>query len=636
MCNDAYNIHHILKKYWGYDSFRPLQEDIILSVLSGTDTLGLLPTGGGKSITFQVPAMVLSGITIVVSPLISLMKDQVDNLMSAGIRAVCLHSGMTRSEIRLGLDRCKAAKAKLLYISPEKLQTENFIAQLKLLPVKLIVVDEAHCISQWGYDFRPSYLKISQLRKHFPQAPVLALTASATPEVVDDIKCRLNFSNNSNIFKKSFSRPNISYIVRHDQHKWHQLLNILTHTYGSAIVYVRSRQRTAEIAQQLNNEGISALNYHAGLAVEEKNNRQEKWKQGLVRVIVATNAFGMGIDKPDVRVVIHMDIPGSLEEYYQEAGRAGRDGLPAYAVMIASSHDKGRLTRMVNESFPPKSYIQRIYELVGNFLDVAVGEGYGHVYEFNRDKFIKTFKLDERTVRSALNLLSQASYIDYTDDISTQSRIMLTCNKNELYNIDVTTLEEDILNTILRCYTGLFADYVPINESFIARTASTTEQFVYETLLKLNRMHILQYIPRKTTPYIYYTTSRELPKHVLLPLSVYEDQRERMLTRIKAIQHYAFGSETCRVRIMLEYFGEKNAASCNTCDICRNKRQIAKTDTKKLSETIMRTLATHPCTINELNNIIKVPQATLVETIRLLIADKELKLLPEGTITLNK
>lgn len=623
------NIHEILRHYWGYDSFRPLQEDIIRSVLAGNDTLGLLPTGGGKSITFQVPALALDNITVVVTPLISLMKDQVDNLRQIGIKAVCLHSGLTPSETRLGLDRCRLGKAKLLYVSPEKLQSENFIARLRSLHVSMIVVDEAHCISQWGYDFRPSYLKINQLRNYFKNAPVLALTASATPEVVADIMLRLKFRQPAALFRKSFSRPNISYIVRHDLHKAHQLLNVLSHTQGSAIVYVRSRKRTAEIAQMLNDEGISALHYHAGLAPEEKDQRQEKWKQGLVRVIVATNAFGMGIDKPDVRVVVHMDLPGSLEEYYQEAGRAGRDGLKAYAVLIVSRYDKARLTRAVNIAFPPKTYIQRIYELVGNFLDVAVGEGYGHVYEFNREKFIQTFSLDEQLVRSSLTLLSQASYIEYTDDVTTQSRIMMACSKNELYNTDICAADERILSVILRCYTGLFSDFVYISEQYIARTANVSEQDVYETLIRLSRMHVIQFVPRKTTPYIYYTTSRELPKHVLLPRAVYEEQRERMITRIEAIKQYAFSDEKCRVQTMLEYFGETNTEPCQTCDICRDRRNLQKP--APLDETILRTLAIHPCCITELNEIIH--SAETVETVRNLIAERKVRLASDGTLS---
>ena len=625
------NIHEILRHYWGYDSFRPLQEDIIRSVLAGNDTLGLLPTGGGKSITFQVPALALDGITVVVTPLISLMKDQVDNLRQIGIKAVCLHSGLTPSETRLGLDHCRLRKAKLLYVSPEKLQSENFIARLRSLHVSLIVVDEAHCISQWGYDFRPSYLKINQLRNYFKNTPVLALTASATPEVVDDIMLRLNFRQPAALFRKSFSRPNISYIVRHDLHKAHQLLNVLSHTQGSAIVYVRSRKRTAEIAQMLNDEGISALHYHAGLAPEEKDQRQEKWKQGLVRVIVATNAFGMGIDKPDVRVVVHMDLPGSLEEYYQEAGRAGRDGLKAYAVLIVSRYDKTRLSRAVNIAFPPKTYIQRIYELVGNFLDVAVGEGYGHVYEFNREKFIQTFSLDEQLVRSSLTLLSQASYIEYTDDVTTQSRIMMTCSKNELYNTDICAADERILSVILRCYTGLFSDFVYISEQYIARTANVSEQDVYETLIRLSRMHVIQFVPRKTTPYIYDTTSRELPKHVLLPRAVYEEQRERMITRIEAIKQYAFSSESCRVQTMLAYFGETDSQPCLTCDICRDKRNIQRPPEATLDQTVLCTLRIHPCGISELTEIIH--SAKTVETVRNLIAERKVKLAPDGTLS---
>ena len=379
-------IHEILNEYWGYDSFRPCQEDIITSVLNGNDTLGLLPTGGGKSITFQVPAVVLDGLTIVVTPLISLMKDQVDNLRQYGIKATYLHSGLTKSEHRLAIDRCRLGKVKLLYLSPEKLQSKSLIDQIRLMDIKLIVVDEAHCISQWGYDFRPSYLNIKEIRKIFPFAPILALTASATPDVVKDIMEKLEFRQ-QNIFSRSFSRDNLSYIVRDGEYKEGQLIKILKSTSGSAIVYVRSRRRTREIAEVLYKEGISADFYHAGLVAEDKNDKQNKWKSDQTRVMVATNAFGMGIDKPNVRTVIHYDLPSSLEEYYQEAGRAGRDGKPAYAVLLTAKYDNATLSRRISEKFPDKDFIKRVYELLGNFLEVAVGSGYGQIYEFNFNLF---------------------------------------------------------------------------------------------------------------------------------------------------------------------------------------------------------------------------------------------------------
>jgi ATP-dependent DNA helicase RecQ len=442
-----------LRKYWGYEDFRPLQEDIITSVLAGRDTLGLLPTGGGKSLTFQVPSMLLPGLTLVVTPLISLMKDQVDNLRDRGIKATYFHAGLTRAEQKLGMDRCRLGKIKILYVSPEKLRSEPFTAQLRQMNVSLIVVDEAHCISQWGYDFRPSYLKIGELRSHFPEVPVLALTASATPEVVDDIMDKLLFRER-NVYAKSFARDNLSYIVRNDFDKERQLLRVLGNTVGSAVVYVRSRRRTREIADMLVSSGISADYYHAGLAPEDKNEKQARWKGDEVRVMVATNAFGMGIDKPDVRVVVHFDLPGSLEEYYQEAGRAGRDGKPAFAVLLTAKTDKARLTRMVTDAFPDKELIRRVYEMAGNFVNVAVGSGYDKVFEFNFDLFVKTYDLPPLPARSAMHLLTQAGYFEFIEEVTMQSRVMIIAYKDELYDVRLDDEGDRIFNILLRSYTG--------------------------------------------------------------------------------------------------------------------------------------------------------------------------------------
>ena len=567
------NPHDILRKYWGYEDFRPLQEDIIESVLAGRDTLGLLPTGGGKSLTFQVPSMLLEGLTVVVTPLISLMKDQVDNLRERGIKATYFHAGLSRAEQKLGMDRCRLGKVKILYVSPEKLRSEPFTAQLRQMNVSLIVVDEAHCISQWGYDFRPSYLKIGELRKHFPDVPVLALTASATPEVVDDIMEKLLFKER-NVYAKSFARDNLSYIVRNDFDKERQLLRVLGNTSGSAVVYVRSRRRTREIAELLLESGISADYYHAGLDPEDKNEKQARWKSDELRVMVATNAFGMGIDKPDVRVVVHYDLPGSLEEYYQEAGRAGRDGKPAFAVLLTAKTDKARLTRMVTDAFPDKELIRRVYEMAGNFVNVAVGSGYDKVFEFNFDLFVKTYDLPPLPARSAMHLLTQAGYFEFIEEVTMQSRVMITAYKDELYDVRLDEEGDRVFNILLRSYTGLFADFVYINEALIARRACVDEQKVYETLLALSRMKILQYIPRKTTPYLYYTTSRELPKYVVMPTAVYEDQRRRLEKRIEAMKRFAFAVDECRVNRMLEYFGEKPESPCGKCDVCRERRHV--------------------------------------------------------------
>lgn len=630
-------IHDILGKYWGYSSFRPCQEDIINSILNGYDTLGLLPTGGGKSITFQVPALILDGLTIVITPLISLMKDQVDNLRELGINAQYIHSGLTHSEHRLTIDKCRLGKAKILYISPEKLQSKTMIENLRLMDIKLIVVDEAHCISQWGYDFRPSYLNIKAIRKIFPSIPILALTASATPEVVEDIMAQLEFRHR-NIFSRSFSRDNLSYIVRNVEHKEGQLIKILKSTSGSAIVYVRSRRRTREIAEILYKEGISADYYHAGLAPEDKNHKQNKWKTDNCRVMVATNAFGMGIDKPDVRTVIHYDLPSSLEEYYQEAGRAGRDGKPSYAVLLCSKYDKSILSRRISEKFPEKDYIKRVYELLGNFLDVGIGDGYNQLFEFNFNLFCKRFDLSPITAHSALTLLTQAQYIEFTEEISTSSRAMILLNKDELYSLDLDNNIDKVFQKLLRTYTGLFADYVYINESSLAHSLNCSEQEIYSALLILSKKHIIHYVPRKSTPYILYTTSRELPKHILLPTSIYEEQRNKLNSRIEAMKQFAFSINKCRVNIMLEYFGEKTTMPCEKCDYCRQQKREKNSNEKQL---LLRNsiiyMASQP-NGHQISYIISTANASQEETlamIRILLDEGVIKLLPNNTIIIS-
>ena len=587
---------NILKRYWGYDAFRPLQREIIDSVLEGRDTLGLLPTGGGKSITFQVPAMLLPGLTVVVTPLISLMKDQVDNLRERDIKAVYFHSGLSRRETQLGLTRCRLGKIKLVYISPERLQNDAFIAELRAMTVSLIVVDEAHCISQWGYDFRPSYLKVADMRAIVgEEVPILALTASATPEVTADIMRSLRFREGSRMFARSFTRENLSYIIRYADFKEDTLLRVLRATSGCAIVYVRSRRRCREIAQTLVREGISADYYHAGLDPEEKDRRQSAWKNDEVRVMVATNAFGMGIDKPDVRTVIHCDLPSSLEEYYQEAGRAGRDGRESFAVVIASPRDKATLSRRLSDSFPEKDFIRRVYELTGNFLDVAVGSGYGMLYEFNLENFCRTYSLPPVMTASALRLLTRAGYLEYIDETTSRSRLMVIMKKEELYELELTPEAEDVFQCVLRTYTGLFADYVNISELAIARSTMLSTEAVYQALLYLGRIHAIHYIPMRTTPYIYYPTSRELPKHVIMPVEVYEQQRERMRLRLEAMKSFVFDSTECRVRGMLRYFGEADAPECGKCDVCRSRKAAATAaETRRtISESIIYQ-ASHP------------------------------------------
>jgi len=578
----------ILNEHWGYDDFRPCQEEIIRSVLSGRDTLGLMPTGGGKSITFQVPALLLEGLTVVVTPLVSLMKDQVDNLRDHKVRAAYLYSGMSRREEELVVERARYGKIKLLYLSPEKIASRGFVSKLASFPVDMIVADEAHCISQWGYDFRPLYLKIGDLRNMFPQVPILALTASATPEVAADIREKLHFRPGHSTFALSFERSNISYLLRQTEDKIGMMAKILNAVSGSAIVYARSRKKTQEYAEELCRMGFAADFYHAGLDPDDKSSRQNSWKNGTTRVIVATNAFGMGIDKPDVRLVLHIDLPSSLEEYYQEAGRAGRDGKPSYAVLILNKYDKGSLSRKLAAAFPKKDEIRRIYGLLGSFFNLAPGEGYDTSFEFSMEKFCETYKLFPETVVNVLSVLSHAGILEYIDEVSRRSRLMMTIRREELYSYPFSREQERLVQVILRKYTGIFSDYEFISEPALCRSCNLKEETVYQLLVGLRRAHVIDYIPKKNTPYIYYVTSNEEPKHILIPREAYEFRRERMKRRMEAMLRFAYADDCCRVRLMLEYFGEKGARDCGTCDWCRAMKASRKKDDNLSEEQLCR------------------------------------------------
>ncbi len=630
---DIDEMRRVLSEYWGYGSFRPCQEEIVASVLDGNDTLGLMPTGGGKSITFQVPALMLPGMTVVITPLISLMKDQVDNLRGRGIKAVALHSGLTARESRIAYNHIEAGKIKLLYLSPEKLMSPSFRSFLRRLPVSMIVVDEAHCISQWGYDFRPSYTRIAQVRRDFPSVPVLALTASATPEVVDDIMNQLEFRQRSHVYRLSFSRDNISYIARYTDNKDGTLHHILSRVGGTAIVYVRSRRRTHEISRFLQSAGISADYYHAGLLAEDKTERQNRWKNGETRVIVATNAFGMGIDKPDVRIVIHYDIPPSLEEYYQEAGRAGRDGQPAFAVMLVAQSDKATLTRRLSDSFPPKDYIRDIYGKACVFLDIAVGEGYESLHEFNFKLFCERFGLQPVAAHSALTLLSRAGYMDYEEEYNSRSRVLIVKTKQELYDLRLSSDVDKVFQTLLRSYTGLFADYEYISEPVIAIRTGLSEQTVYDSLLTLARMRVIHYIPRSSNPMMLMLTSREESRHVIIPREVYESRRDGMKRRIDAMKKFVFETSECRVNTLLRYFGETPEQSCGKCDCCRADAVRAKTDVpgKDIDAAIMTVLAINsPITLPQLIIDLRRRDDEVIDAVRRLADEKRLKI--DGTV----
>ncbi|WP_081772749.1 ATP-dependent DNA helicase RecQ [Prevotella sp. MA2016] len=564
------NYQLILKKYWGYDDFRGIQREIIESIGNGYDTLGLMPTGGGKSITFQVPALAQEGTCIVITPLIALMKDQVENLKKRGIKAAAIYSGLTREEIIITLENAIFGGTKLLYVSPERLSSELFQTKLCHMKVSFITVDEAHCISQWGYDFRPSYLQISQIRKLVPDAPVLALTATATPQVVDDIQAKLSRKEASfNVFRMSFERKNLAYVVRHADNKIEQLIHILKHVKGSAIVYARSRMRTKEFAQIISESGITATFYHAGLDAAVKDQRQREWQQNKYRVMVATNAFGMGIDKPDVRLVIHVDCPDSIEAYFQEAGRAGRDGLKAYAVLLYNRHDESKLKKRISDTFPEKDYIRQVYEHLAYYYQIGVGSGYNHTFEFNMDKFCHNFNHFPIRVDSALKILQRAGYLEYTEEQENQARVMFTVSRNDLYRLENNSQNEDLIITaLLRSYGGLFTDYNYVDESFLAQSTGLQPQQVYLTLKSLSQRHILHFIPQKKTPYIRYTQRREDKEFVQLMPEVYEKRKAQFEEHIKAMIGYATNDKICRSRQLLRYFGEVNDHNCGQCDVC--------------------------------------------------------------------
>lgn len=592
----------ILRQYWGYDDFRGIQREIIESIGSGHDTLGLMPTGGGKSITFQVPALSKEGTCIVITPLIALMKDQVENLRRRGIRAAAIYSGLTREEIVITLENCIFGAVKILYVSPERLSSELFQTKLRHMHVSFITVDEAHCISQWGYDFRPSYLEIAKIRKFLPGIPVLALTATATPQVVDDIcdklsrnvECGMRNENSHipfNVFRMSFERRNLAYVVRQTTDKREQLIHILQSVKGTAIVYTRSRRRTKEFAELLNEAGISATFYHAGLDTATKDERQIAWQNDKTRVMVATNAFGMGIDKPDVRVVIHVDCPDSVEAYFQEAGRAGRDGQKAYAVLLYNDADHRKLEKRISDTFPEKDFIREVYEHLAYFYQIGVGSGYNHTFEFNIDKFCHAFRHFPIQVDSALKILNRAGYIEYTEEQDNQARVMFTVSRNELYRLENNTdNEERVITALLRNYGGLFTDYNYIDESFIAQQCGLQSQQVYLILKNLSQRHILHFIPQKKTPYIRYAQRREDKEHIQLMPVIYEERKAQFAERIHAMIAYATNDSVCRSRQLLRYFGEDNDHDCRQCDVCLSHRPEGMVSEPRLNEAMEKIL----------------------------------------------
>lgn len=578
MSNGSDRYTRILRQYWGHSAFRGIQRDIIESIGSGHDTLGLMPTGGGKSITFQVPALAAEGVCIVITPLIALMKDQVYNLRRRGILAAAIYSGMTRHEILRTLENCILGSTKVLYVSPERIASELFKTKLRHMKVSFITVDEAHCISQWGYDFRPSYLHIADIRQIKPEAPLLALTATATRQVADDIQEKLKFKD-GNMFRMSFERKNLAYIVRHATDKRGEMLHILRSVRGSAIVYVRSRKRASEISGWLEENGVEATFYHAGLEHSVKDERQKLWHDDVKRVMVATNAFGMGIDKPDVRVVIHFDCPSSLEAYFQEAGRAGRDGMKSYAVMLYNGSDDTKLQKRIADEFPEKEYIRSVYDHLAGFFQIAVNNGCGHTFMFDIRKFCRTYKLFPVQTDAALKILERAGYIEYNTDPNSDPRIVFLISRDHLYMLnELSPLEDRLITTLLRNYGSLFIDYTYIDEDMIAAQAGLTSQQIYLLLKWLTQKRILHFVPRSKTPFITYTRDRVDGENLIITRDVYEDRKEQFAKRINTVIGYATNDNVCRSRQLLRYFDEPRSTDCGQCDVCLAHKRMPDTE----------------------------------------------------------
>lgn len=598
-----------------------------------------MPTGGGKSITFQVPALVMEGICIVVTPLIALMKDQVDNLRRLGIKATAVYSGMTRQEIIGQLENCIFGDYKFLYVSPERLATDIFLSKLQAMNVCLLVIDESHCISQWGYDFRPSYMKIADVREQLPGVPVLALTATATPEVVDDIQERLHFKE-KNVFRKSFVRKNLSYIVRRTEDKINSLVYILGKVPGTAIVYVRNRKRTKEVATILREAGISADFFHAGLNRDEKTLRQSRWKNNECRVIVSTNAFGMGIDKPDVRLVVHLDMPGSLEEYYQEAGRAGRDEQRAYAVALCSNTDTAKLKKRLADEYPDREFISRVYDALGNYYQIAMGYGLDTVHDFSLIDFCSAYKFSHLQAHHALKILELAGYIEYTEEQDNASRLVFSATRDELYKyLHQDKKTDEVIQCILRSYTGLFSDYVYINEGLISTRTGLSQQEIYDVLIGLSKYRIVNYIPHKKTPLIIYIRTREELKYLSIPRSAYEERKERFENRMNRVIEYINEDRVCRSRMLISYFGEKGISDCGCCDVClaKNDSGLNNHTFNAIRDTLLETLEeTGSQEVKKLSEELSFPADKVITVVRFLAEHDDRFSLEDGTLSLTK
>jgi ATP-dependent DNA helicase RecQ len=627
----------ILKKYWKYDSFHPVQEQIIMSLTAGKDTLGIMPTGGGKSLTFQVPALAMDGVCLVISPLIALMNDQVDRLKSMDIKAKALHSGMSYPEIITALDNAVYGAYKFLYISPERLATEVFQAKIPHMPVSFITVDEAHCISQWGYDFRPSYLQISNLRKTFPDLPILALTATATPEVIDDIQIQLKFRE-KNVIRAKLTRENLIYYVRYTDSKISDLSKVVKSIKGPGIIYLRNRKKTREIAEQLQRNSVSADFYHAGLSFENREEKQTRWTKGNIRIMVATNAFGMGIDKANVRFVIHLDIPDSPEAYIQEAGRAGRDGKKSFAVLLVNNYDKSTALKRLASNFPDIPEIKRTYSAMCNYLQIPIGSGKGIAYDFNLFDFASAFKLNALIAFNALKLIEKQGYIELTDEMNNPSRILFTLNRDDLYKFQIENRKFDgFIKLLLRSYTGLFADYTRIDEAMLAKRANIPNDLVYQYLVKLSQMKAISYIPAKKTPLLIFTEERLDDKSLHISHEFISERKNRYKTRIDAMLHYAFNDTECRSNLILKYFGEPSGNPCGSCDICKARLDNESTPERidQLKIEAYELLKDNPAYLGELQLSLEIKEDTLQAVIRGLLEEEKVFYLKDGRLSLR-
>jgi ATP-dependent DNA helicase RecQ len=614
-------IHQILKKFWGFENFRPLQEDIIMSVIKGNDTLGLMPTGGGKSLTFQVPALYIKGICLVITPLIALMKDQVEALQKKGIKAQAIYSGMTHEEIDIALNNCLYGDYKFLYLSPERLGTEIFKTRVPEMNVNLITVDEAHCISQWGYDFRPSYLKIHALRGIIPGIPVLALTATATSEVAEDIQEKLGFAR-KNVLKASYFREKLIYTVKNSEDKYKDIIKIAVKIKGSGIVYVRTRKKSKEIASLLSKNDISSGYYHAGIKHQIRAQRQLEWTNGGIRVIVATNAFGMGIDKHDVRFVIHADLPDSLESYFQEAGRAGRDEKKAYAVLLYNSSDSVSVKQRIKANFPEIPVVKKIYQALGNYLKIPVGSGRNLSLDFNIGDFASTYKFNLTTVYSSLKILEREGYIELTDELDNPSKVKFLLPRDDLYKFQVANASFDtFIKLLLRSYTGIFTEFVAIDELSLAKRAGVNIEIIYQYLVKLSKLKVIRYIAQKKTPLIIYTEERLDEKSLLISSENYKKRKESYIGRLNAVLNYASKKNKCRSQMLLEYFGEKNSERCGECDVCKhqNEIEINKNEFELIREEIKSIINLEPVSLNDLIDKIPVKEEKIIQVIQWLL-----------------